>query len=176
MIKKILVGIAAFSMILPSCYTDKVDETLVVEGLKPIYGQAGTSKTVLIKEPVEFKQPGKIVYLAPILFINELDKGIHVIDNSDPSKPEKIAFIAIPFNKDIAVKGQYIYANNDLDLISIRYLARDSIQVISRIENAFDGVPLLPKDYTGFFECVDPSKGDVIGWEPATLTNPKCRM
>jgi hypothetical protein len=175
MIRKILFAFAITPMILSSCFVDKVDETLVVKGLRPVYGQPGTSKIISIQEPAVIEQPGKIVYLAPILFINELNKGFHVIDNSNPAKPEKVAFISVPFNKDLAVKGQYIYANNDLDLVSIRYISMDSIQVISRIENAFDGIPLFPSDYRGFFECVDLSKGDVIGWESVTLTNPKCR-
>jgi len=176
MVKNILLVILSLPLVFSSCFVDKVEENLVVDGLKPVYGAAGASKIVSIQEPAGFETPGKIVYLPPILFINELNKGFHVIDNSDPSKPQKVAFVSVPFNKDLAVKGQYIYANNDLDLISIKYISKDSISMISRIENAFDGVPLLPQNYSGFFECVDTTKGDVIGWESATLTNPKCRM
>ncbi len=164
-----------FSILMLACFEDEVDENLVVNGLRPVYGVTGVTKRITIGEAEQFTTPGRIVYRKPYLFINELDKGFHIIDNSNPANPQNIAFVSIPFNKDLAVKGDYVYANNDLDLISLKIISRDSIQLISRIHNAFDGVPLLPPDYNGYFECVDPAKGEVIGWEPAVLTNPKCR-
>ena len=47
--------------------------------------------------------PGKICVKGNIIFLNDLDKGVHVIDNSNPAQPRKIAFINIPGNEDIAV-------------------------------------------------------------------------
>ncbi|HAQ37911.1 MAG TPA: hypothetical protein PLU49_15385 [Saprospiraceae bacterium] len=175
MLKKLLLPFLSLTLVLSSCFTDEVEENLVISGLRPVYGQPGTLKKISIQDPVPFEIPGRIVYLHPLLFINELNKGFHIIDNSIPANPKQIAFVSIPFNKDIAVKGSIIYANNDLDLVSLKYFSKDSIQLISRINNAFDGIPFMPDDYSGYFECMDPSKGDVIGWENATLTNPKCR-
>jgi len=175
MLNKFLLPLLLLTLVLSACFTDEVEENLVITGLRPVYGVPGALKKISIIDPIAFETPGRIVYLHPLLYINELNKGFHIIDNSDPANPQQIAFVSIPFNKDIAVKGSYIYANNDLDLVSLKYVSKDSIQLISRIDNAFDGVPLMPDDYSGYFECVDPSMGDVIGWETATLTNPKCR-
>ncbi|HAN78299.1 MAG TPA: hypothetical protein DCQ31_11310, partial [Bacteroidales bacterium] len=51
------------------------------------------------------QNPGKMYIYGTTLFINELYKGVHVIDNSDPKNPVKKAFIEIPANVDIAVRG-----------------------------------------------------------------------
>ena len=55
--------------------------------------------------PKEVKNPGKIVILGRYIFLNEVDKGIHVIDNSNASSPKNVAFIDMPGNMDLAEKG-----------------------------------------------------------------------
>jgi hypothetical protein len=69
--------------------------------------------------PREIENPGKIVILGNYIFLNELDKGIHVIDNSNPSSPHNIAFIDIPGNEDLAVKGNMLYVDLYTDLITL---------------------------------------------------------
>jgi hypothetical protein len=63
--------------------------------------------------------PGKIVILGKYIFLNEIDKGIHVIDNSNPANPGNVAFIDIPGNEDLAVKGNVLYADLYTDLVCI---------------------------------------------------------
>ena len=41
-----------------------------------------------------------------LIFVSERYRGIHVIDNSDPESPQDIAFIRVPGNIDIAMKGE----------------------------------------------------------------------
>ena len=33
---------------------------------------------------------------------------------------------------------------------------------------------IFPEGYSGFFECVDPTKGTVIGWSEKILLEPQC--
>ncbi|MCK7542507.1 MAG: hypothetical protein MZV63_72395 [Marinilabiliales bacterium] len=61
--------------------------------------------------------PGKIYLYGPYIFLNELDRGIHVIDNTDASSPQRIAFIDIPGCMDMAVKGNILYADAYTDLV-----------------------------------------------------------
>jgi hypothetical protein len=65
----------------------------------------------------EIEQPGKLYIYGKYIFLNELHKGIHVIDNSNPSSPKNISFIPVPGNVDIAVKGDYLYADSYTDLV-----------------------------------------------------------
>jgi hypothetical protein len=62
---------------------------------------------------------GKIYVKDNYIFLNELDKGIHVIDNTDPRHPASVAFLKIPGNQDIAVRGNTLYADMNGDLLAL---------------------------------------------------------
>lgn len=164
-------------LVLITACTDYFDskEDLVVMGLKPVYGDVASLQSIRVSDSVAMVNPGKIVYLSPLLFVTEINQGIHVIDNSDPYQPVKEAFIFIPYTRDLAVQNNIIYADNGQDLISLRYYGPDSIRVIDRKEKVFDQLPAFPADYSGYFECIDESKGVVVDWQYIQLTNPECR-
>ena len=69
--------------------------------------------------PKKFKIQGKYLPLAIIFFLNEVDKGIHIIDNANPASPKNVAFIDIPGNMDLAVKENILYADAFTDLVTI---------------------------------------------------------
>jgi hypothetical protein len=48
-----------------------------------------------------------------------LNKGVHIIDNINPSNPRPVAFINIPGNIDIAVKGTTLFADMYSDLVVV---------------------------------------------------------
>ncbi len=85
--------------------------------------------------PVE--NPGKINILGNYIFLNETDKGIHVIDNSNPSVPRNIAFIDIPGNMDLAVKGNTLYADLYTDLVAIDISNPANAKLKKVVENIF---------------------------------------
>ncbi|MDR2383188.1 MAG: hypothetical protein LBD76_04795 [Prevotellaceae bacterium] len=66
----------------------------------------------------EMKNPGKIYYKHPYLFINEKYKGVHIYDNTDPSNPVPKGFISAPGCLDMAVKDDIIYLDNAVDMVS----------------------------------------------------------
>jgi len=70
-------------------------------------------------EPRLLENPGKIYVKGKYLLINEINKGVHIIDNSDPRNPVNTAFINIPGNLDIAMYGSYLYADLSSDLVAI---------------------------------------------------------
>lgn len=67
--------------------------------------------------PTSLESTGKLSLFGNYIFLNEVGKGIHVIDNSNPASPQNISFITIPNNVDIAIKGNYLYADSYSDLI-----------------------------------------------------------
>jgi hypothetical protein len=154
---------------------DREEPDLIVSGYQPVYGEISWTNTIKLSDTMAISDPGRIVYLSPYLFITENGSGVHVINNANPENPVKEAFIQIPFNRDIAVQNNIIYADNDRDLVSFKYYSKDSIRLIAREKDVFDRVSGLPEDYRGYFECIDESKGKVIGWIEAQLINPKCR-
>jgi len=57
---------------------------------------------------------GKTIIHNQYIFINEKKEGIHVLDNSSPSNPQNIGFIAIPGNVDLIIEGEYLIADKFL--------------------------------------------------------------
>lgn len=84
-----------------------------------------------------FIHPGKIVIMGKYIFVNEVDKGIHIIDNSNPAAPVNKFFIAIPGNLDLAVKGNILYADLYSDLVAIDISDPARVRVEKVIENVF---------------------------------------
>ena len=171
-----------FPLLLSSCSffeDNRNDNSLQVpeeiQGLKPIYA-AGDWASVTVLPPQPINKLGKIYYKGDILFVNEVFQGVHVIDNSDPSQPTFLAFIQIPGNKDIAMKGNILYADNVRDLIAIDLSDLNNPQVTSRVKDVYSANNSInyPENYWGYFECVDPAQGIVVGWENTLLTRPEC--
>lgn len=100
------------------CIKDKVTKTYTIE--RPIYKPlsavlAGINGNAA--EPVS--SAGKLYIKGKYIFLNEVDKGIHVIDNTDPSRPIQTAYLDIPGNRDIAVKDNILYADMYASLLAI---------------------------------------------------------
>ncbi len=70
------------------------------------------ARKIEVLSPKSLTNPGKIYTYGSTLFINELNAGIHVINNSNPQNPVPLKFIKILGNVDIAVKDNILYADN----------------------------------------------------------------
>jgi hypothetical protein len=105
-------------LFLSSCLKDKLTKTYKI--LEPVY-RAKTEVLADIKSssPVPLKTTGKIYLYNNFIFLNEVNKGVHIIDNTNPSIPVSKAFINIPGNVDIAVKGNILYADLYTDMVVI---------------------------------------------------------
>lgn len=102
---------------LSSCLKDNCTRTYTL--YTPVYKtltavrqemKSSTAKTL--------ESPGKLYIYGNYIFLNEQEKGIHIIDNSNPASPKNIAFINIPGNVDLAVRGNTLYADSWSDLVS----------------------------------------------------------
>ena len=90
-----------------ACFDPHSDPTeFDAEGYKPVYATQEDLEKIEVLSPKAMEEPGKIYVYDQFLFVNERFEGIHIINNANPSSPEKIAFIQLPGNIDMAVKGQ----------------------------------------------------------------------
>jgi hypothetical protein len=120
-------------------------------------------------EAIEITNPGKIYFKDNYLFVNEVGKGIHVIDNSDPADPKKLCFYEIMGNVDIAIKGNILFADSFIDLVAIDISDVNNPVEINRIENVFPEVmPEGDKWYP--YAMVDKSEGVIVDWKVETVT------
>lgn len=97
-----------------------------------------------VSEPV--KTAGKLYIKDQFIYLNEVEKGIHIIDNSDPSKPTQIAFLNIPGNMDMAVRGDILYADTYTDLLAIDISNPRKAKVVNDIRNFFQRYYYLASD------------------------------
>ena len=140
---------------------------------RPVYLAFTDLRNVQTLGPQPLKVPGKIYVKDNYLLINEVGRGIHVLDNRDPAKPVKLSFISIPGNLELAVKDSILYADNVLDLIALNIADPRNVRLVKRIENAFPSVD-YPAERNIRFECPDPDRGIVIRWEKAPVIDPQC--
>jgi len=94
--------------------------------------------TATYEQAREIENPGKIYYKDGYVFINEVDKGIHVIDNRNLSHPIAVGFVNLPGNKDLAARGDYMYADNYMDLVVLDISNKNKIVESSRVQDVFD--------------------------------------
>ena len=118
--KKILFAVFGCLLVFSfqSCLKDKLTHSYTI--YTPIYETKEQVKLNIKSNPAEeIVSPGNLFVYGHYIFLNEMDKGVHIIDNADPSNPVDKAFIDIPGNLDIAVKGNILYADMYQDLVAI---------------------------------------------------------
>lgn len=151
------------------------------EGLKPVYLDPNDMSVIRKIDPIPFGDLGLIVRRGNLLMINEKLRGIHVLNNTNPSSPVPLCFIEIPGNSQFSYDGQYIYADNSIHLIIIKFNPQvDGIKVVSKIDNVYKQKGpsqniIPPNDYRGYFECYNPSEGVFLRWEKAMLYEKTCK-
>jgi hypothetical protein len=112
----------------------------------------------------DLAKPGKMYFKDGYIFIIEQMKGIHVIDNSNPSSPQNLSFIEIPGTVDIAIKGQTLYTDSYVDLVALDLSDMTNITEVYRNEGVLPYI-LPPYDEEYPVAKIDEDKGVVINWE-----------
>jgi len=146
---------------------DQCQRTVTYTRYEPIYmSYEELRSSVQSESPRELEQPGKIYFKTIYIFVSEVNEGIHVIDNSDPANPQTISFIRVPGNRDIAVKGNILYADSYVDLVAIDISDPRNVSEVSRVENTF---PYFSSASTMSW-LGDPAEGVVRDWEEREVT------
>lgn len=125
-------------MLLQGCLKDSVTHTYSYTYYLPVYKTSAEVRADIKNNPAQpVEKPGKIYIKGQYIFLNDIDKGIHVIDNSNPSNPRRISFINIPGNMDLAVKGNILYADLYTDLVAIDISDPHHVVLKKVVENVF---------------------------------------
>jgi len=166
----LILALIAFSAVTFTGCRDNTYEELTYVANVPVYMEFDVfRKSVKKTSPKELTSPGKIYFKDNFLYINENQQGVHVIDNSNPSAPNTIAFIEIPGNVDIAIKGNILYADSYIDLVAIDISDPSNPIEVDRIEDAFPNVlPMVDASFPIY--GLDFTKGVVVGWDNKEVT------
>jgi hypothetical protein len=85
---------------------------------------------------------GKIYIKDNLMFINEVNKGFHVYDYTNPETPIRIGFIQILGATDLAIRDNMVYINQAVDLVTLEYNpSNNSIVIKHRNKNVFPQKP-----------------------------------
>src|SRR5690606_34543907 len=118
---------------------DQVEHTITYKTQVPVYLEVSVfrSMDVGVKPPKSMSETGKIYVYGDYLFINEPQKGIHIVDNHNPANPKNINFISVPGNVDMAVNSNILYADSYIDLLAFDISNIHDVKLVERVENVF---------------------------------------
>jgi hypothetical protein len=135
---KYLVILFVCSMGLSGCIKD--GQRVVYTSFTPVLlSTESLVKSVVIQSAVPITVASKIYYKGGFIYISERLKGVHIIDNTNPTSPVNKTFIAIPGCLDMAIKNNVLYVDNAIDLVAINLLEAEkgNLQIVKRIPNVF---------------------------------------
>ena len=112
---------------------------------------------VTLSAPETLHDPGKIYFYKKYVFINEVRKGVHVINNENPMQPINIGFINIPGNIDMAVMNNTLYTDAYTDLLSINISDPTNPTLLQRKENVFNSLYFTNNDF-GLLSHYEPTE------------------
>lgn len=117
---------------------DKEKATHTYTWYEPVYRTLPEVRAEMKSSPArEIKKPGKIYIYGNYILLNEVDEGIHIYDNTQPSSPKNIAFVPIPGNQDIAIRNNVLFADSYSDLVTFDIDDPKNVYAIKFAENAF---------------------------------------
>ena len=134
-----------------------------------VMSRADFTSSVDILPPKPIDESGKVYAYEDYIFINDKSRGVHVINNSNPQQPVKVAFIEIPGNVDISVKDNYLYADSIMDLIVLDISDIQNIEQVNRLENVLREGIIFPfgADIVEY-GAYDYETEILVGWETVT--------
>ena len=135
---------------LNSCVEDECMREITYIDYIPVYMTMAEIQDVKTEGAKALEKPGKIYFYNNYIFVNEVNKGIHIIDNTDPTNPTNISFINIPANRDMAIQGNNLYADNGGDLITLDISNPLDVQLKDRQTKVFKELYEYPQGYLAY--------------------------
>jgi len=149
-----LMMITSFCLAFISCENEDYEIYNVVTPVTITVSELRSSVKIL--PPQEITKSGKIYVYEEFIFINDEEKGIHIIDNTVPSAPKKISFLKILGNTDIAVKDEMLFADSYTDLVVFDISDIRKIVEKNRMNNVFPyyypAYPTLENDIPIYYD------------------------
>ncbi|MEZ4802015.1 MAG: hypothetical protein R2797_04520 [Gelidibacter sp.] len=153
-------------VIIWSCKSDDSHYEIVNVAKAITISKAEFRTSVVVETAQPIHHAGKIYSYGDYIFINDKFEGVHVIDNTNPSTPQAIAYIKIPGNEDISIKNNYLYADSSIDLVVFDISDIHNIEPIERLEDVFSVYDFqFPEgfDYVDFGDY-DSDSEVIVGW------------
>jgi len=161
-------GIITFS----GC-NEPVTNTVTYLVNEPLFMSTETfRKSVVVSpEPQSINNNGKMCFYEEYIFITETGKGIHIVNNSNPSQPQNVGFIELLGNADLVIRNGKLYADALIDLVWFDISDPTNPKLEGRLENVFSKylpLPMTGNDYPIDYDLcysTDAYKSVIVGWK-----------
>ena len=122
---------------------------VTVSKYKPILiARSSLPNSVFAQPPSGVSNPGKYLVNGNYLYVVEKYKGVHIFDNTNPTVPKNLVFIAVPGIETISILNNTLFVDNSTDIVGLDISNPASPALTSRIPNVIpqpgppDGLPL----------------------------------
>ncbi|MEM7655301.1 MAG: hypothetical protein AAF399_04165 [Bacteroidota bacterium] len=144
---------------LSGCIQDTCTEERRYYAYEPVYLSFDDLRASVQSEASrDLKQPGKLYFKDQFIYITEVNEGVHVYNNQNPSDPQAVGFIQVPGIRDLAIKGNVLYVDSYTDLVAIDITDPLAVEEVNRELDVF------PYGSTHPGLWADPSQGVAIDW------------
>jgi len=156
--KKFSIALLILSVLITSCkkYNEIVFAVPVIKSLTEIRNNVNVSAARATNSD------GKVYVTAQYLFYIAQESGVHIFDNQNPASPQNISFLNIEGVHDIAVKGNYLYADNYVDLLVFNIADIHNITLVKTVERAFNFYPAMPEEAIYFDYEIFPGMDELV--------------
>ncbi len=109
-------------------------------------------------DSIELLNPGKLMRVGHFKYVTDVNRGVHIYDDTDPAKPIKVAFLAVPGVLDIALKNNILFANAYSALVAIDISTPAQAHPVEMLPDAF------PPIYIGGQPVLDSLGNAAVAW------------
>jgi len=168
-----LVVLFLLAGLLASCEFDSY-QTVTYSVNEPVFisGEEFRNSVNVTSDARELKEYGKMCFYEGYLYLSEPGKGIHIINNENPSNPKIVGYIELMGNQDLAIRNGFLYADALIDLVWFDISNPSNPTLKGRVKNIFSrALPFIENEYGYDNELCSAGlkKGKiVIGWELKT--------
>ena len=161
-------------VLLSSCEKDDSNTEKAKFAVPVIKSLSEIRNSVAVLSAKQTNSDGKIYVAQNYLFYIAQEEGVHVYNNQNPASPSNIAFINIEGVHDIAVKGNYLYADNFIDLLVFDISNVNNITLVKTVENSLYFNPTYPFEAEYYDYSITPNTNQIItGFTIETRNIPK---
>lgn len=133
-------ALVIYTFLLPAGCSKEGKKTETYTIYNPVYkSRANVLSSINGISTTAVEHAGKLYLKDKFIYLNDVNKGIHIIDNGNPSKPVQVAFLSIPGNLDIAIKNNILYADMYGDLLALNITDPRHVKIASIIKDFFTG-------------------------------------
>lgn len=132
--------VCLLALSLTGCLEETCQDSRLVRGFDPVITTPAEwrSSEFLCWGPIDYCEASSFYVYEEYLFMMEATKGLHIFDNSDPTNPIPVTFMAVPGGQGISVRNDILYMNQYTDLVAFNLVDPATPELVGRTLDVFE--------------------------------------